>query len=151
MKVYIASDHGGYYLKEELKRYLERKGHKVRDFGNEKFDKGDDYTDFVIPLSEEISRDTRAFGIVLGRSGVGEAIAANKVRGVYAAACTSERMARRAREHNGANVISMGAEYVTPTTAKKMVDSFLKTSFSTAIRHGRRVEKIKKYESSHIK
>jgi ribose 5-phosphate isomerase B len=151
MKIYIASDHGGYYLKEELKSYLEKKGHNVEDFGNQKFQARDDYPDFVFPLAEAIVKDKRARGIILGRSGNGEAIAANKVKGVYAAHCMSVKMAKRAREHNNANVISLGAEYIGATAAKRVVDVFVSTSFSGAKRHKRRVKKIKKYESSHLK
>lgn len=151
MKIYIASDHGGFYLKEELKSHLEKNGHKVEDFGNAKFEARDDYTDFVFPLARAISSDGRARGIILGRSGNGEAIAANKVRGVYAALCTSAKMAERAREHNNANVLSLGAEYVTATAAKKIVDAFVATPFSGVSRHKRRVSKIEKYEASHIK
>lgn len=151
MKIYIASDHGGFYLKEELKSYLEKKGHKPTDFGNTKFEARDDYTDFVIPMAEAVAGDKRVMGIVLGRSGNGEMIAANKVKGVYAVVCSSVKMAERAREHNNANVLSLGAEYVTATAAKKIVDAFIKTSFSGAKRHKRRVAKIEKYEASHFK
>jgi ribose 5-phosphate isomerase B len=151
MKLYIASDHGGYYLKEELESYLEKKGVEVVDFGNLAYDPKDDYVDFVIPLAEKVSGGRDVLGVVLGRSGVGEAICANKVKGVYASNCTNVRMARRAREHNGANVLAMGAEYVTGGLAKRMVEAFLKTSFSSSTRHKRRVEKIKKYESSKIR
>lgn len=151
MKIYIASDHGGYYLKEELKSYLGQKGHKVEDCGNTRFEAKDDYPDFVFSLAEAIVSDKRAKGIILGRSGNGEMIAANKVRGVYAAHCMSVKMAQKAREHNDANVLSLGAEYVTATAAKRIVDAFVGTSFSGASRHKRRVGKIEKYEASHIK
>jgi ribose 5-phosphate isomerase B len=151
MNVYIASDHGGFYLKEELKGYLSKKGYGVKDFGNEKFEGRDDYTDYVFPLALALAKDRLALGIVFGRSGIGEAVCANKIKGVYAAVCVNDRMAKRAREHNGANVLSMGAEYVTAELAKRMVDTFLKTPFSAATRHRRRVGKIKKYESSHLK
>lgn len=151
MRIFIASDHGGFYLKEELKNYLKKKGHQVKDFGAHQYDRNDDYPAFVFPLAHAISKDKRALGIILGRSGNGEIIAANKIKGIYAALCLSERLARRAREHNNANVISLGAEYVTPTAAKRIVEAFIKTPFSQASRHRRRVQAISNYESAHLK
>jgi ribose 5-phosphate isomerase B len=151
MKIYLASDHGGYYLKEELKSFLSDKGHQVKDFGAYSFDAQDDYPDFVLPLAEKLAKEDHALGIVLGRSGNGEAIAANKVKGIHAAHCLSVKMAKRAREHNNANLIALGAEYVTPTAAKRIVDAFVTTPFSRAARHTRRVAIIKKYESAHLK
>jgi len=151
MKVCIASDHGGFYLKEELKKHLADKGYQVKDFGAYTFDSKDDYPDFIFPLADEIAQKGKALGIILGRSGSGEAIAANKVKGIRAALCINPRHAQKAREHNDANVISLGADFVNPTTAKKIVDSFLASLPSPAIRHTRRIGKIKKYESSHLK
>ncbi len=151
MKIFIASDHGGFYLKEEIKSFLLGLGYSVEDVGNKIFEKYDDYPDFVFPLAEAVSTSKEGFGIVIGRSGIGEAIVANKVSGVYAAVCTNLKMAQKAREHNNANVISLGADYVGSTTAKRMVDVFLNTRFSQAQRHKRRVRKIKKYEASHFK
>lgn len=151
MKIFIASDHGGFYLKEELKNYLSTKGHQVKDFGAYTFDSEDDYPDFVLPLSEELAKNGRALGLVLGRSGNGEAIAANKIKGVRAALCINPRHAQKAREHNHANVIALGADYVNVTTAKKIVDAFLSSHPSSATRHTRRLGKIKKYESAHLK
>lgn len=151
MKIFIASDHGGFYLKQELKNYLEKKGHKIIDFGANTFIAKDDYTDFVFPLAEALAQDSRALGIILGRSGNGEAIAANKVSGIYAVLCTSEKMAVKAREHNAANVLALGAEYIPITAAKRIVDAFIKTPFSKQTRHQRRVNKIKAYESAHLK
>jgi ribose 5-phosphate isomerase B len=151
MKIYISSDHGGFYLKQELVSYLQSQGHAITDFGAKSFETKDDYTDYVIPMSEALAKDGRALGIVLGRSGNGEAIAANKVNGVYAAHCLSEKMAVKAREHNNANVLALGAEYTTITAAKRIVQAFIKTPFSSAARHRRRVNKIKRYESAHTK
>ncbi len=151
MKIFIASDHGGFYLKEELKGFLVGLGHSVEDMGNKSFDKGDDYPDYIFSLAEVVAASKGGLGIVIGRSGIGEAIAANKVNGVYAALCTNLKMAHKAREHNNANVISLGADYVGSTTAKRMVDIFLNARFSQAQRHKRRVTKIKKYEAAHFK
>jgi ribose 5-phosphate isomerase B len=151
MKIYIASDHGGYFLKEELKKYLLEKGHKVEDVGNTRYEPNDDYPNFIFPLAQKVARDKSGFGVVLGRSGVGEMIAANKVKGIRAAVCFNQKVARKAREHNNANIISFGADYVGATSAKRMLDVFLRTHFSQAKRHRRRVEKITRYESAHIK
>ncbi len=151
MKIFIASDHGGFYLKEEIKSFLISLGYSVEDVGNKNFEKNDDYPDFVFPLAEAVSTSKGGFGVVIGRSGIGEAIVANKVKGVHAAVCTNLKMAQKAREHNNANIISLGADYVGSTTAKRMVDVFLNTRFSQAQRHKRRVKKIKKYESAHFK
>lgn len=151
MKIYIASDHGGFYLKEELKGHLQAKGYQVKDFGAYTFDSKDDYPDFIFPLAEEVAQKGKALGIVLGRSGSGEAIAANKIKGIRAVLCINPRHAQKAREHNHANVIALGADFVNATTAKKIVDAFLTFHPSSATRHTRRLGKIKKYESAHLK
>lgn len=160
MKIYIASDHGGFEYKEEIKKFLVEIGYEVEDMGNTKFDPDDDYPDFVIPLAEKVAfrwvrqahhkqvQGELSFGIVLGRSGNGEAIAANKVKGIRAALCLNGKMAIMAREHNDANILSLGADYVDLETAKKIVEVFLKTPFSNEERHKRRLEDIKKIEAN---
>ena len=112
--------------------------------GNIKLDPEDDYPDFVIPLAEKVSKEPDSFGVVLGRSGNGEAIVANKVKGVRAALCLNEKMAKMAREHNDANILSLGADYIDFETAKNVVEVFLTTPFSNKEKHKRRIEKIKK-------
>lgn len=149
MKVFIGSDHGGYQLKEELKTFLAGKGIEVVDLGAHALDPQDDYPDFVIPVAEKVASDPGSFGIVLGRSGNGEAIAANKGRGIRAALCLSIEMAKKAREHNDANTLSLGADFVDPETAKRIVEAFLTTPFSNEERHKRRIKKITEYESAH--
>jgi ribose 5-phosphate isomerase B len=152
MKVYLASDHGGYQLKEQLKSYLSEKGFEVEDMGNNKFDPDDDYPEFIIPLAERVVKEQeegrQVRGIIFGRSGNGEAIVANKVKGIRAAVCCSVEMARKAREHNDANVLSLGADYVDEDQSKSIVDIFLNTEFSDEERHQRRVEKIISYENN---
>ena len=148
MKIYIASDHGGFYLKEELKKYLSNKGHRVADIGNTKFDPHDDYPDFVFPLAEKVAKDRSSFGVVIGRSGIGEAVAANKVKSIKASLIINQKMAKKAREHNHLNIISFGADYQNPTSAKKILDVFLSTPTSQAQRHIRRLKKISRYEHS---
>lgn len=146
-KVYIASDHGGFEYKKELKKHLKTKGYEVEDMGNVELDPKDDYTDFVFPLAIRVSNEKQSFGIVLGRSGNGEQIAANKVKGIRAVLCLNERMAEKARDHNDANILSLGADYIDIDTAKKVVETFLKTPFSEGERHARRLRKINDYEN----
>jgi len=148
MKIYIASDHGGYELKKELVNYLQEKGYVIEDMGNKKHDPQDDYPDFVLPLAKKVAKETGATGIILGRSGNGEAIVANKVKGIRAAVCLNVKMAKKAREDNDANILSLGADYVDLDTAKKIADAFLETFFSTEEKHKRRVNKITSYESA---
>lgn len=150
-KVYIASDHGGFYLKEEIKKELSKGDYDVEDLGNTTFDEGDDYPDFSFSLGEKVSQNSGSFGIVIGRSGNGEAICANKIKGIRAALCTSEEMAKKAREHNNANVLSLGADYIEKQELLKIVDTFLNTDFSNEERHVGRINKISEYESSQTK
>jgi len=142
MKVYIGADHGGFKLKEDIKGYLVDLGYQVEDLGAHEVNNEDDYPDFIFPVSQKVEGEKEAFGIVIGRSGNGEAIAANKVKGIRAALCTSPEMAKKAREHNDANVLSLGADYVSEGEAKEIVKTFLETNFSGEERHKRRLEKI---------
>lgn len=158
MKIYIGADHGGYYLKEELKRYLVDKGYEVEDMGAHTLDPQDDYPDFVIPVALRVvsfadaqDKQGGVFGVVIGRSGNGEAIAANKVKGIRATLCLNEAMAQVAREHNDANILALGADFIDTETAKKIVDTFLTTPFSEAERHKRRLQKISDYETAQSK
>jgi ribose 5-phosphate isomerase B len=147
MKVLIAADHGGFELKEHLKKYLDKKSFEIEDLGNTKYDSNDDYPEFVLPLAERISKEG-GIGIVLGRSGNGEAIAANKVKGIRAALCLNPELAKKARRDNHANVVALGGDFVDKETAEKIVDAFIETEFSQEERHARRVGKITSYESS---
>lgn len=148
-KIYLASDHGGYDLKEEIKLYLQKQDAEVVDVGNKIKDENDDYPDFVIPLAKQVAQETDCIGIVFGRSGNGEAIAANKVTGARAALCLDEEMAKKARNDNYANVLSLGADFVSTNEAKNIVDMFLTTQYSEEERHKRRVQKISDYETAH--
>lgn len=144
--VYLGADHGGYQLKEELKVWLAENNIPGEDMGAHSFDPEDDYPDFIIPVAKKIASDPHSLGIIIGRSGNGEAIAANKVKGIRAALCLNEEMARKAREHNNANIISLGADYISQDEAKKIVKVFISASFSNEARHIRRIEKIKTIE-----
>jgi len=148
MRVYMATDHGGFELKKKLVEHLKSKNMNIEDLGNTKYDSGDDYPDFVVPLAEKVANDTNSFGIVLGRSGNGEAIVANKVKGIRAAICLNSKMALKARQDNNANVLALGADYINASEAKKIIDVFLETSFSEEEKHKRRIEKISSYEAS---
>ena len=148
MKVFLASDHGGFALKEEIKNYLLIENYEVEDIGNTENNPEDDYPDFIIPLAEKVASENDVIGIVFGRSGNGEQIAANKVKGVRAALCTSPQMAAKAREDDHANVLALGGDYLDFEFAKEIVETFLKTPFSTEERHVRRVNKITAYESA---
>lgn len=147
MKIYLASDHGGYELRKGLAQYLQEKNYVIQDMGNQEHNPEDDYPDFILPLAEEVANNPGSTGIILGRSGNGEAIAANKVKGIKAAVCLTEEMAVKARQHNDANILSLGADYLDLEKAKKIVDVFLGTPFSKEEKHKRRVEKINKYEN----
>lgn len=143
--IYIASDHGGFKLKEELRNWLSQE-YDVEDLGSFKLDPNDDYPNFIFPLAKKVVSDEKSFGIIIGRSGNGEAIVANKVKGIRAALCLNEEMAVKAKEHNNANVLALGADYIDFELAKKITQSFLDTPFSKEERHKRRIEKIKKIE-----
>ncbi len=147
--VIMGADHAGYRLKERLKRWLVGMGYEVLDFGTDSV-RDVDYPDVVIPVAEAVAAAAgAAVGIILGGSGNGEAVAANKVRGVRAALCFDAQTARLARAHNDANVLSLGARTATRAfvRAKLVVRLFLATPFSRAPRHVRRLKKIAAYEA----
>src|SRR3989344_8628839 len=130
MKVYLGADHGGLELKQDLKKYLTGGGVEIEDMGAINFDPSDDYTDYVIPVAKKVASRKDSLGVVIGRSGNGEAIAANKIKGIRAAVCLNEKMAEKTKDHNNANVLSLGADYITLEEAKKIVQKFLDTPFS---------------------
>ncbi len=152
MEIYIAADHAGFALKEEIKRHLTGRNVSVQDFGAASLDPDDDYPDFVIPLAKEVALrraqgDRSVFGIILGGSGQAEAIAANKVRGVRAALYYGGPMdiVRLSRQHNDANVLSLGARFITKEEAIYAVTLWLETEFEGG-RHERRLKKIEAIE-----
>jgi len=146
MKVYLAADHAGFNLKEEIKKFLIGKGYEVEDCGAFSFEKGDDYPDFIVKAAEKVSQDQDSKGIVFGKSGTGEEIVANKIRNIRAFAGVDEENVRLAREHNNANILSLGSEFVDFEKAKRFVKIFLNTPFSKEPRHQRRIEEIQKIE-----
>ncbi len=151
MKIAIGSDHAGYRYKGALIEMLRGMGHEVGDFGTDS-EEPVDYPDYVRPAAEAVVRGEFERGVVLGGSGNGEAMVANKVRGVRCALCWDATTARLAREHNDANVVSIGQRVVSLETAKEIVRAFLAAGFEGG-RHERRLEKMKAMEcqeASHV-
>ena len=146
MRIHIGSDHAGLEFKNELIEHLVAGGHGVTDHGPYEFDALDDYPDFCIPTAQAVSKDATALGIVLGGSGNGEQIAANKVKGIRAALVGSLETAKLAREHNNANVISVGQRQHTAQEVKDFIDAFIATPFPGDERHARRIAKIAAFE-----
>lgn len=146
-RVALASDHAGFQLKEAVKKMLEEKEFEVKDFGALKLDEKDDYPDFILPACEFVAQSGgEAVAIVFGGSGVGECIAANKVRGVRAAIAYSSETAKLCREHNNANVLCLGGRTMKQKDCLKWAEEFLNTPFSGEERHARRLNKIAEYE-----
>ena len=145
VKIYIGADHAGFKLKEELKKFLENLGYNVKDMGAYKYNKEDDYPDFIIPAAKAVAKNSDSRGIVIGGSGQGEAMAANRIRGVRAALIYDKYSVKMSREHNDANIISLGARTLSSRKAKKLVKLWLETSFSNGERHIRRIKKIEDF------
>lgn len=146
MRIHIGSDHAGLEFKSKIVSHLKSQAHEVVDHGPHSFDPLDDYPVFCIPAAEAVAKDPGSFGIVLGGSGNGEQMAANKVKGVRAALVWSIETAKLAREHNDANVISLGGRMHDEAFCLQLVDTFLATPFSNDERHIRRISLINKYE-----
>jgi len=144
MKVFLGSDHAGFELKQQLVAHLLSNGHHVKDMGATSFDEDDDYPDFILPVAEAVAREQGTFGIVLGGSGQGEAMAANRVKGARAAVYYGGTLdiVRLAREHNNANILSLGARFVAAGDAVMAVELFLATPFPPEERHMRRIAKL---------
>jgi ribose 5-phosphate isomerase B len=150
MRVYLGSDHAGYELKNHLVEWLAGQGHEAVDCGPATYDGEDDYPPFVMHAAARTVGDPGSLGIVVGGSGNGEAIAANKVTGVRAALAWSEETARLAREHNDANVVSIGARMHAIDEATRFVEIFLTTPFSGVERHVRRIAMLTAYEKTGV-
>jgi ribose 5-phosphate isomerase B len=148
MKIFLGTDHAGFELKEEIKKFLNERGHEVVDCGAVEFDPNDDYPDFCAEAARGVSANEGSIGFVFGKSGAGEAITANKFKGIRAVLAVDEGNVKLAREHNDANVLSLGARFYTNETAKNLVKLFIDTPFSNEERHKRRIEKIKSIESN---
>lgn len=143
MKVSLASDHGGYVLKEAVKKHLEEQGINCEDFGCNGL-ASCDYPDFARPAAEAVASGACEKGIVICTTGIGVSITANKVKGIRCALCSEPMSARMTRLHNNANMLAMGAGMTGELLAMEIVDTFLKTEFSGEERHQRRIDKIEK-------
>jgi ribose 5-phosphate isomerase B len=150
VKVYIGSDHAGFELKTKLLGHLPALGHEVVDCGPADYNDNDDYPPYCLYVGSRVVADPGSVGIVIGGSGNGEAIAANKVKGVRCALAFSDDTAKLGREHNDANVLSLGARMYDEATAVRYAEIFLTTPFSDAGRHVRRIEMLTSYEASGV-
>jgi ribose 5-phosphate isomerase B len=148
MRVYLGSDHAGYELKMHLVNHLTKQGHDVVDVGPHVYDPEDDYPSFCLHTGARVVADPGSLGIVIGGSGNGEQIAANKIAGVRAALAWRVEIAQLARQHNDANIISLGAREHTLDEATSFVEAFLATPFSGNPRHARRIAQVSEYEAT---
>ena len=148
MRVYLGSDHAGFELKSQLIEHLTNQGVETVDVGATSYDPDDDYPPFCLETARRVVADSDSLGIVLGGSGNGEQIAANKVPGCRAALAWSPQIAQLAREHNNAQVIGIGARMHTREEAEAIADAFLATPFSEGERHIRRIDMLAEYEAS---
>ena len=151
MRVHIGTDHAGYELKEKVVEHLKEKGYDVVDHGAHEYDSLDDYPPFCIEAAEAVVADAGSLGVVIGGSGNGEQMAANRVKGVRAALVWNDSTARLAREHNNANVVSVGARQHTVEECLAFSDAFLETPFSEDERHQRRISEMDDYDEAHRK
>ena len=149
MRIHIGTDHAGFELKNHLKDHWRRAGHEVVDHGSHEYDPGDDYPEFCFACAEGVIADPGSLGIVLGGSGNGEQIAANKVDGVRAALVWSVETAVLARQHNDANVAGFGVRQHSADDALTILDAFIAESFSGDERHGNRIGQVRRYERAH--
>jgi len=163
MKIYLGADHGGYELKETLKQYLTELGHEPVDCGNTHFDKDDNFPDFILKAAAEVSHDQTARGVVIGGSGQGEAMAANRLPNVRAAVYYGSvkpitavdaagrqsddpfELIKLSRMHNNSNVLSFGARFVSADEAKAALKLWLETDFEGQDRYARRIKQIEDY------
>ena len=150
MRVGIATDHGGFGLKEELVTQLRAAGHEVVDFGTHDLSEVDDYPDYVLPLARAVAAQEVERGVAICGSGVGASVCANKVRGIRAALIHDHFSAKQGVEDDHMNIICMGGRTVGPAVAWELVEAFLDAKFSQAERHLRRLNKVASVEQARI-
>ena len=150
MRVYLGSDHAGYELKSHLVKHLTASGHDVVDVGPAVYDAEADYPAFCIATAAAVVADEGSLGVVIGGSGNGEQIAANKVPGIRAALAWSTETAKLCREHNDAQVVGIGARMHSLDEATAIVEAFVTTPFSNAERHQRRIDIVADYERTGV-
>ena len=143
MIIHIATDHAGLELKEKVKLYLSDLDYEVIDHGAYEYDALDDYPDFIFPCANAVSNDSESKGIILGGSGQGEAMAANRIKGVRAAVFYNgpDEIIKLSRQHNNANILSLGARFMSEEEMYKIIEVWLSTDFESG-RHQRRIEKL---------
>ena len=143
MKIHIATDHAGLDLKNIIRDYLISKGHEVTDHGAHEYDALDDYPDYIFPCAKAVASDLESRGIILGGSGQGEAMAANRVKGVRAAVFYNGpvEIVKLSREHNNANILSLGARFMTEDEIYSVIQMWLDEPFGGG-RHQRRIDKL---------
>lgn len=144
MTIYLGCDHAGFELKEKIKDFLNKQNLEVIDKGAFAFDQNDDYPDFIIPTATAVAQDPKSFGIILGGSGQGEQMSANRIKGVRALEYYGGNLEiiKLGREHNNANILSLGARFVNEAEAMQAINLFLNTPFSNDERHLRRINKF---------
>jgi ribose 5-phosphate isomerase B len=148
MKIHLGCDHAGFELKEKVVVHLKSNGHEVIDHGAKKYDALDDYPVFCFLAAQAAAKDPNSLAIVIGGSGNGEQISANKIKGVRAALAWSTETAKLAREHNNANVMGLGGRMHLESESLAIIDAFIDTDFSNNERHARRINQISGYETS---
>jgi ribose 5-phosphate isomerase B len=146
MRVYLAADHAGYELKVHLVDHLTKRGYEVVDVGAKEYDPEDDYPGVCLHAASRVVADPGSLGVVIGGSGNGEQIAANKVAGVRAALAWNPETAKLSRQHNDANVVGIGARQHSADEATEIVEAFLASEFSGDPRHARRIGQVADYE-----
>lgn len=148
MRVHIGTDHAAFEMKQYLVAALTKQGYEVVDHGALAYDADDDYPNTIIPCAEAVVADPGSLGIVLGGSGNGENIAANKVKGVRCALAYAVELAQLGRQHNDANVVALGGRFHSDEEALEIAVAFLETPFSGEARHQRRIDLLSRYEQS---
>ena len=146
MKIHLATDHAGLELKDKIKQHLTESGHDVIDHGAYEYDALDDYPDFIFPCAKAVAKDSKSRGIILGGSGQGEAMAANRIKGVRAAVFYNgpKEIIELSRQHNNANILSLGARFMSEEEIYRIIEIWFNTDFEEG-RHQRRIDKLDKY------
>ena len=143
MIIALGTDHAGFDLKEVVKKFLEENSYEVKDFGAYEYDSADDYPDFINPTAEFVSKNNNAMGIIFGGSGQGEAMAANRYKGVRAAVFYDgpDKIVSLSRQHNNANILSLGSRFIEPEHAINVIKLWISTAFEGG-RHQKRIDKL---------
>ena len=146
MKIHLATDHAGLELKDKIKQHLNKSGHDVIDHGAYEYDALDDYPDFIFPCAKAVAEDSRSRGIILGGSGQGEAMAANRIKGVRAAVFYNgpKEIIELSRQHNNANILSLGARFMSEEEIYRIIEIWFDTDFEEG-RHQSRIDKLDNY------